>query len=182
MLKRLFLAALLEKKFCFLKDILLDAIFIVAMLGNTPQYHKQCCMVLLHLVSALKKFVARNVAWDFASCPRLYFAVDLLVNISLITVYSPWLAHLVRSLLSNHKVPSSIPAVCRDLNICVIFFSAWANSAFHPSGVGTVNEYQRLLGANLRWISVPSRESQGLSSALTAESGDKRQSHGSLGP
>ena len=42
----------------------------------------------------------------------------------------------------------------RDSNICATFFSAQANSAFHPS---EVNEYQCLLGANLRWISVPSR-------------------------
>ena len=35
--------------------------------------------------------------------------------------------------------------------------------------LGLINEYQCLVGANLRWISVPSRGSQRLSSGLTVQ-------------
>ena len=68
-----------------------------------------------------------------------------------------------RSLPSNHKVPGSIPGFS-EIRIFV-------QSSFLPKPTqlsilpGKVNEYQCLLGANLRWNSVPSRGSQRLSSA-----------------
>ena len=75
-----------------------------------------------------------------------------------------WLAQLVRSLPSNHKVPGSIPGFA-EIRIFV-------QSSFPPKPTqlsipasGVVNEYQHLLGANLRWISVPSRGSQRFLSA-----------------
>ena len=43
---------------------------------------------------------------------------------------------VVRTLLSDSKVSSSITALSRDSNICVTFFSASANSTFHPSALG----------------------------------------------
>ena len=46
-----------------------------------------------------------------------------------------WLAQLVRSLPSNHKVPVQSPALPRFELICATFFLAKANSAFHPSRV-----------------------------------------------
>ena len=74
-----------------------------------------------------------------------------------------WLAQLVRSLPSNHKVPGSIIGFA-EIRIFV-------QLSFPPKPTqlsilpGQVNEDQLLLGANLRWISVPSRGSQRLSSA-----------------
>ena len=62
----------------------------------------------------------------------------------------------------HHKVPCSITWLYRNLNLCVTFFSAKADSAFHPSVIST-NDYQGLLGANLLWISVPLRWNQRLS-------------------
>ena len=46
-----------------------------------------------------------------------------------------WLAQLVRALLSDHKVLSSIPALPKFEYLCD-HFSAYANAAFHHSGVG----------------------------------------------
>ena len=55
--------------------------------------------------------------------------------------------------------PRLDPQFCQDLNICVALFSSKTYTAFHPN---IIKEYQRLVGANLRWISVPSRASQRL--------------------
>ena len=61
---------------------------------------------------------------EYASCSKYFMAGSL--------------AQSIRSLLSSHKVPNSTPQLYRELNLCgnVIFFSVYANSAFHPSEVG----------------------------------------------
>ena len=46
-----------------------------------------------------------------------------------------WLVQLVRSLLSNDKVPSSILALLRFEHMCNLLFCLEANSAFYPFGV-----------------------------------------------
>ena len=62
-----------------------------------------------------------------------------------------WLEPFVRSLPSSHKVPCMIPgfANIQIFEVQPSFAPLEANSAFHPANVGTVNEYQHLLGANL---------------------------------
>ena len=57
-----------------------------------------------------------------------------------------WLAQLVRSLPSSHEVPGPIPKI-----------SVFVRLSFRKKR--SANEYQHLLGANLQWISVPSRGS-----------------------
>ena len=61
----------------------------------------------------------------------------------------------------NIAVRQFNPRLYQDLNICANSFSP--KLAFHPSLV--VIEYHRLLGANVRWNSDPSRGSQRLLSA-----------------
>ena len=54
---------------------------------------------------------------------------------------------VVRSLLSNRKIPSSIPALGRFKYLRVfLFLPKLTQLLIFP---GSVNEYQRLLGANL---------------------------------
>ena len=66
-----------------------------------------------------------------------------------------WLAQLVRSLPSDHKVPSSIPGSPE------IWIFVWPS--FHPSTAG-----KWVLWADLRWISVPSKRIQTVSSTFLA--------------
>ena len=72
----------------------------------------------------------------------------------ILLILLPLLAQLVRSMPSDHKVPSSIPGSA-EIRIFV-------QPSFPPKPTQLsilpwlVNEYQRLLEANLRWVSVPS--------------------------
>ena len=59
---------------------------------------------------------------------------------------------LVRSPPSDHKLPSSIPGLAKIRTfVPPSFLPKLTQLSILP---GKVNEYQRLLGANLQWISV----------------------------
>ena len=86
-----------------------------------------------------------------------------------------WLAQLVRSLPYDHNNNSLIPDSAE--------IGTFVRPSFPPMLTqfsilpGKVNEYQRLLGANLRWICVPSRGWQGTHPLNTTETRDKRRLH-----
>ena len=125
----------------------------------------------------LQSFKSAATNWEFAiwsihylpclNPPWLFlsFVSIALCSLSIVILLSTFpgralLAQLVRFSVLNTRSPVQSPALSRYLNIYIYME---ANSAFHPSGV--VNEYQRLLGANLWWIRVWSRGNQKLSSA-----------------
>ena len=65
-----------------------------------------------------------------------------------------WLAQLVRSTSSVHKVPSSIPGSAEIWTFVQLYFPPkLIQRSILP---GKVNKYHRLLGAKLQWISVSS--------------------------
>ena len=75
-----------------------------------------------------------------------------------ISIRTAWLVQLVRALPSDIKVPRSIPSSAKILTFVLPLPPKLTQLSILPGQV--TNEYKRLLGAKLRWISVPSRGSQ----------------------